>query len=59
MNVWCALGCMRMIQILLNGYSVLIKIVRCGVTLHVWRCVKMLMFVLFVKLYFYENMLTS
>ena len=59
MNVRCVLGCMRMIQILLNGYSVLMKIVRYGVMLNVWKCVKMLMFVLFVKLYFYETMLTS
>ena len=54
MNVQCVLGCMKKIQILRNGYNVQMKIVRCGVMQNVWKCVKMLMFVLFVKHYFYE-----
>ena len=35
MNVQCVLGCMKMIQILRNGYNVQMKIVRCGVMLNV------------------------
>ena len=59
MNVQCVLGCMKKIQILRNGYNVQMKIVRCGVMPNVWKCVKILMFVLFVKHYFYEHMLIT
>ena len=59
MNVQCVLGCIKKIQILRNGYNVQMKIVRCGVMPNVRKYVKMLMFVLFVKHYFYEHIITA
>ena len=62
MNVQCVLGCMKMIQILRNGYNVQMKIVMCGRS-HA-ECLEMcenayVCIAVFVKHCFYEHMLVT